>query len=265
MRNRGLGIFFAFVSALAANASATAFAQTKPPATPAKAPAADSAHDLSGVWYDDHPRPNIVMERYWIYKFAPGEPPMTSWGQAQFDAAKTSFGTHPYPLKDTNDPVYNSCAPPGFPRVYLHPFPFQIVQSPTEVILLFEYDSTRHQIYTDGRAHDTSLGPLWNGDSIGHWEGDTLVADTINFNDKTWLDRMGHPHSEQLHVIERIRRMDHDHLEVVFAFEDAKAYTKPWTARMEFRLYPKWTIQEYFCEDQTTFDDMESNEVKPLK
>ncbi len=63
--------------------------------------------------------------------------------------------------------------------------------------MLFEYDSIRHQIFTDGRPHDTTLGPLWMGDSIGHWEGDTLVADTVNFNDKTWLDRMGHPHSER--------------------------------------------------------------------
>jgi hypothetical protein len=269
MRIRKRGIIFAFDFAFvfvgALGVSSAAFSQTKPAAPAAKAPSSVQARDLSGVWYDDHPRPNSVTERFWIYKFAPDEPPMTPWGQAQFDAAKSSFGSHPFPLKDTNDPVYNSCAPPGFPRVYLHPFPFQIIQSPTEVILLFEYDSTRHQIYTDGRAHDTSLGPLWNGDSIGHWEGDTLVTDTVNFNDKTWLDRMGHPHSEQLHVIERIHRMDHDHLEVNYTFDDPKAYTKPWTARLEFRLYPKWTIQEYFCEDENTFQDMENNEVKPLK
>ena len=79
--------------------------------------------------------------------------------------------------------------------------------------MLFEWDSLRHQIFTDGRPHDTALGPLWMGDSIGHWEGDTLVADTVNFNDKTWLDRIGHPHSDALHVVERIRRIDHDHLE----------------------------------------------------
>src|SRR2546430_1490679 len=82
----------------------------------------------------------------------------------------------------------------------LHPFPMQIVQAHGEIIMLFEYDSIRHQIFTDGRPHDTALGPSWMGDSIGHWEGDVLVADTVNFNDKTWLDRMGHPHSDALHI-----------------------------------------------------------------
>lgn len=189
---------------------------------------------------------------------------MTEWGKAQFDAAKSSFGPRAVPLMQTNDPIYHTCTPPGFPRAYLHPFPMQIVQTPTQVIVLFEYDSVRHQIYTDGRGHDTTLGPLWMGDSIGHWEGDTLVADTVNLNDKTWLDRMGHPHSDQLHVIERIRRVDHDHLVDDFTFEDPKAYTRPWTARLLFALHPKWTINEYFCEDQDTFEDIENNEVKPL-
>ena len=140
------------------------------------------------------------------------EPPMTAWGEAQFDATKSSFGKRSYPLAETNDPIFHTCTPPGFPRIFLHPYPMQIIQSPGEVLMLFEWDSMRHPIYTDGRAHDTTLGPLWMGDSIGHWEGDTLVADTVNFNTKTWLDRMGHPHSDALHVIERIRRINHDHL-----------------------------------------------------
>ena len=114
------------------------------------------------------------------------------------DAAKSSFGPHAVPLVETTDPLYHTCAPIGFPIAYLYPLPMQIVQTPGEVILLFEWDSLRHQIFTDGRPHDTALGPLWMGDSIGHWEGDTLVADTVNFNDKTWLDRMGHPHSDEI-------------------------------------------------------------------
>jgi hypothetical protein len=133
------------------------------------------------------------------------------------------------------------------------------------VIFLFEYDSLRHQVFTDGRAHDTSLGPLWMGDSIGHWEGDTLVADTVNFNDKTWLDRMGHPHSDQLHVVERIRRVDHDHLVDEITVEDPKAYTKTWTARLPYVLKPKWTIAEAFCEDEKSFEGIEENETKPNK
>jgi hypothetical protein len=265
MRNRTVEILCAIMLAVAFGFVSSAISQEKKSYPPAKSPGASQTRDLSGVWMDDHARPNSVVERYWIYTFALEEPPMTPWGQAQFEAAKSSFGSHPYPIKETNDPVFQSCMPPGFPRIYLHPFPFQIVQTPSEVIVLFEYDSMRHQIFTDGRAHDPTLGPQWNGDSIGHWEGDTLVAETVNLTDKTWLDRMGHPHSDQLKVTERLRRVDRDHLANDITFEDPKAYTKPWTAHMTYALHPKWTLGEYFCEDQNTFEDLESNEVKPMK
>jgi len=250
-------IFFSF--------SAAAFAQTKEPSKASKVPGAKATPDLSGVWFDDHPRPNTVMERYWIYRFTPDEPPMTPWGEEKYNAAKSSFGKRAVALAQTNDPIYRGCAPTGFPRVLLHPFPFQIAQIPGEVIVLFEWDAMRHQIFTDGRAHDTALGPLYMGDSIGHWEGDTLVADTVNFNDKTWLDRMGHPHSDQLHVVERIRRVDHDHLVDDLTFEDPKAYTKPWSAHMQFKLEPKWTLGEQFCEDQESFEGIEKTETAPAK
>jgi len=265
MRNQKWGMALVSALAVAFSFAVAAFSQEKKSSAAAKAPHSDQARDLSGVWFDDHSRPNSVMERYWIYKFTLEEPPMSAWGQAQFDAAKSSFGSHPYPLMQTNDPIYHTCTPPGFPRIYLHPFPFQIVQTPGEVIVLFEYDSMRHQIFTDGRAHDTALGPQWMGDSIGHWEADTLVTDTVNVNDKTWLDRMGHPHSDQLHVIERIRRVDREHLVNDITFEDPKAYSKPWTAHMTYALHPKWTLGEQFCEDQNSFEDIESNEVKPMK
>jgi hypothetical protein len=127
--------------------------------------------------------------------------------------------------------------------------------------VLFEYDSVRHQIFTGGRAHDTSLGPMWMGDSVGHWQGDTLVVDTINFNDKTWIDRIGHPHSDALHVVERIRRIDHDHLVDDITIEDSKAYTKPWTVHLPFLLRPKWTLGEQFCEDGESFQDLEKKET----
>jgi hypothetical protein len=213
----------------------------------------------------DHPRPNTVMERYWAYEFTLEEPPMTAWGQAQFKSAKPSFGPHAFPLAETNDPLYHTCVPLGFPRIFLYPLPLQIVQVPGEVLMLFEWDSMRHQIFTDGRPHDKALGPLWMGDSIGHWEGDTLVVDTVNFNDKTWVDRIGHPHSEALHVIERIRRVNHDHLVDDLTIEDSKAYTKPWTAQLTFVLKPKWTLAEQFCEDEENFQTIDNNAAAPAK
>jgi len=263
MRKHSLGIALAFAMVL--NFSSTAVAQTNQPSKPPAASSSFDPHDLSGVWFDERPRPVTTNERYWIYKFNAEEPPMTSWGEAQYKAAKSSFGTKAYPLAETNDPLYHTCTPPGLPRIYLHPFPMQVVQTPGEVIILFEYDSIRHQIFTDGRPHDTTLGPLWMGDSIGHWEGDTLVADTVNFNDKTWLDRIGHPHTEALHVVERIRRMDREHLAVDITIEDPKAYTKPWSTHIEFRLKPKWTLAEQFCEDEQSFQSMDKDAAAPAK
>ena len=255
----------ALAIAIVLSCSWTASAQDKKPANAPKAPAASQARDLSGVWMDNHSRPNTVLERWWIYKFSLEEPPMTASGEAQYKATKSSFGAHAFPLAETNDPIYRSCAPSGFPRIFLHPFPMQIVQTRGEVIMLFEWDSTRHQIFTDGRPHDATLGPLWMGDSIGHWEGDTLVVDTLNFNDKSWLDRMGHPHSDALHVVERIRRVDHDHLVDDLTIHDPKAYTKPWTSHLDFVLKPKWTLGEQFCEDQDSFQDIENRETAPAK
>lgn len=263
MRNHQLGTAFALAIFLVC--SSVASDQTKPPSRASKVPNSAQARDLSGVWMEDRPRPNTVRERYWIYELTMEEPPMTAWGEAQYHAAKSGFGSHPFPLAETNDPIYHSCTPPGFPRIFTHPFPMQIVQVPGEVIMLFEWDSIRHQIFTDGRPHDTNLGPSWMGDAIGHWEGSTLVVDTVNFNEKTWLDRVGHPHSDALHLVERIRRINHEHLLDDITIEDAKAYTKPWTAHLDFLLHPKWTLGEQFCEDQESFQDMEKKETAPGK
>jgi hypothetical protein len=240
-------------------------AQSKKPADASAPPAAFDPHDLSGLWNQDHPRNLPVVERFWNYEFTKEQPPMTPWGQAQFDAAKSSFGDHTFPLAETNDPLYHACTPPGLPRVYLHPFPMEIVQTPGEVLVLFEYDSLRHPIYVDGRKHDEALGPLWMGDSIGHWEGDTLVTDTVNFNDKTWIDRVGHPHSAELHLIEHFRRTSHDHLSVDITIDDPKAYSKPWTAHLDFVLRPTWTLGEQFCEDEHSFENFDKGEAAPAK
>jgi hypothetical protein len=263
MRNIFLGIAIVFAPVFGPSHSAAA--QTKQPAQSIAGSGSFDPHDLSGVWMQDRPRLGKVVERYWIYELTLEEPPMTAWGEAQYKSHKSSFGTHAYPIAETNDPIYHGCSPTGFPRAFFHAFPLQIVQTPGEVLMLFEWDSLRHQIFTDGRAHDTSLGPLWMGDSIGHWEGDTLVADTENFNDKTWIDRIGHPHSEQLHVIERVRRIDHDHLEDEITIDDPKAYTKPWTGRIVFALKPKWTLAEEFCEDIGSFQNIENQETTPAK
>jgi hypothetical protein len=262
MRNRALGEILALAVLLG---SLGASAQVKHPDKAPRAVNSGQTPDLSGVWMRDAPPASNERIQYWIYEFNIEEPPMTLWGEAHYKAAKSSFGDHPYPIAETTDPVYHGCSPTGVPRVYLHPWPMQIAQARDEVVILFEYDSLRREIYTDGREHDTSLGPTWMGDSIGHWEGDALVTDTSNFNDKTWIDRIGHPHSDQLHVIERFRRPDHDHLVDDITIIDPKAYTKPWTTRLKLKLRPTWKLAEQFCEDGESFIGLENKEASPGK
>jgi len=113
--------------------------------------------------------------------------------------------------------------------------------------MIFEYQSLVRQIFTDGRGHPKNLDSTYLGNSVGRYEGDTLVIDTVGFNDKTWLDPRGLPHSDAMHVVERIRRPSHDILQADYTIDDPKAYRKPWTAQKFFQLKPGWQIQEYVC------------------
>jgi hypothetical protein len=103
------------------------------------------------------------------------------------------------------------------------------------------------------------------GDSIGKWEGDTLVTDTASFNDKTTLDREGYPHSDAMHLVERIRRVDHDSMVIDLTVDDPKAYTKPWEAKLIFQLRPDWKIMEHVCEDNTSFVDFNKKATQAPK
>ena len=251
MWNRLLGVLWAlaavsaFSPPLLAQANGQALAQW--PA--ANAQDTPPRPDISGVW-------NATSGLYEYAAFSKDDPPMTEWGRAKFRAAKPSQGPNGVKLTETNDRVYK-CAPPGMPYIYIQLFPMQIIQTPREVIELFEYDHTVRHIYTDGRKHPTNLKPSYNGHSIGHWEGDTLVVDTIGLNGKNWLDRVGHPESTQMHIVERIRRVDDKTLQVDLTFEDAKSYTKPWTAQVRFLLHPDWEILEHICEDNLAFESFE--------
>ena len=260
MRNRSLCLLLGLVAVFIC--SSVVAAQDKNSAGPAKTSGSGQTPDLSGVWMRDAP-PATALQ-YWIYELNQEEPPLTPWGIAKFKEVKSSFGAHQYPIEETNDPVLRKCDPPGVPRVYMHPFPFQFIQTRDEIVMLFEVDSLRREIYTDGKPRDEGLVPLWMGSSIGTWEGDTLVVDTINFNDKTWLDRIGHPHSDKLHVIERFRRPDHDHLIDDITIDDPVAYSKPWTAHLEFKLRP-WKLTEQFCEDGESFLGLDAKELKQDK
>jgi hypothetical protein len=207
---------------------------------------------LTGVWTNDPPESTRAFQNF---SFSAAPPALTAWGQERYDQSKPTFGDRGVPVGETNDPVYE-CFPPGVPRAFLHPFPVEIVQTPGRVLMVFEYDHLIRQIYTDGREHRTDLAPMWMGDSIGRWEGDTLVVDTVNFNDKGWLDRRGVPHSDQLRVEERFRLIDADRLQIDIRIEDPVALAEPWLSQ-RFLMRTDWQIEEHACMDNVNFEGYE--------
>ncbi len=190
---------------------------------------AAGAPDLTGVWMIDQFHPAL---------FPKGTtPPFTPWGESQFKKADTLV----------NDPNL-ACLPHGIPRLMFVPLPMQIFQVPDMVLIYEEAGNQLRQIHLN-RDHRKDFDPTYNGDSVGKWEGETLVVDTIGFNDVTWLDHAGLPHSDALHVVERIHRADHNTLVDDFTIEDSKAYTKSWTASQIYHLKPGWEIAEYVCDN----------------
>lgn len=227
--------------------------QAQSPA-PAAADPAEHGADFSGVW-NGYRAPG--SRAYGGFGFSEELPPMTTWAMERFRAAKPTFGPNSVAVADTNDPVYQ-CFPPGTPRIYFHPFPMEVVQLPGRAMMVFEYDHLIRQIYTDGRGHRDDLAPGWMGDSIGHWEGDTLVVETTNFNDKTWIDRRGVPHSDQLKLIERMHVNEEGLLQIDITVEDPIAFTETWSGQ---RFYERvdWNIEEFVCMDNVTFLDFEQD------
>ena len=239
------GVIYSVLALAAALAASWVLrAQTAPPPgrgsgepqTPAAVPA--PTRDLTGVWTMRNPAGTNRR---------PEPPAPTPWGLKKFKEAKDSNGGS-YTLDQTNDPVITKCFPPGVPRVYYHPFPFEVLHTPKYTLVLYEYDHLVRRIYTDGRPLPEDPDLLWMGTSVGKWEDDTtLVVDTVGFNVKTWLDRVGHAHSEQLKVNERFHRVDRDHLELDITMTDPKALTKPWFLRFYYERQPTWELGELSC------------------
>ena len=113
--------------------------------------------------------------------------------------------------------------------------------------MLYEQDTSFRQIFIDGRKLPADLQPAWLGYSVGKWDGDTLVVDTAGFNDRSWLDAFGHPHSESMRVTERFHRRDFGHMEVQITVDDPTMYTKPFTIKINQRLLPDTDLIESFC------------------
>lgn len=145
-----------------------------------------------------------------------------------------------------DDPVAN-CLPLAAPRST--PYPFRIVTAPTHVFFLYEVMHGYRQVFMDGRKHPDDVDPSWYGHSIGHWDGDTLVVDTVGFNDKTWFDVTGHPHSEKMHTIERFTRTGLGTMKIDITIDDPGAYAKPFTLFVTASLMPGMELMEYICNE----------------
>jgi len=233
-------------------ALAISLATLLPSAAPSNATQAGTSKDenaaspksLSGTWALSAPRG--PGQGWYNYALIGDEPPMTAWAEEKFKANKPSFGPNPH--EESNDPAY-SCLPNGVPRVYAAvQASMQIVELPGRVMMFFGHNL--RQIYTDGRQHPPGIKPLWMGHAIGKWDGDTFVVDTVDISDINWLDRMGHPHSDKLHLIERFRRVDDKTMQLNITIDDPIAYTKTWDATPRtFRLRTNDRAVEAICED----------------
>jgi PKD repeat protein len=139
------------------------------------------------------------------------------------------------------------CLPRGVPDTIGEPYPIQIVQTPNQVVILYEVGGYFRVIPTDGRDHLKDLDPTWMGNSVGHWEGDTLVVDVIGVNDKVGVG--DYRHTTAYHLVERFERTRFDTLKYSATIDDPNVFAAPWTEVGTFTLHPEWDIQEYICEE----------------
>src|SRR5204863_9541004 len=143
------------------------------------------------------------------------------------------------------------CLPMGIAQLNSHPFPRKIIQTPDEVVVIYEGSGTTvREVFLDGRAPDKAAEPWWNGYSTGHWEGDTLIVETTGFMDDGWLDVRGSPLTSAGKLVERYRRPTYGTLEIEVTIDDPKAYTKPFTARVNYRLNTENQLIEFVCIDK---------------
>ncbi len=167
--------------------------------------------------------------------------PFLKWAKAKFEE------NHAHPEKRENDPAAR-CLPEGVPRISYTPNAFQILQLPNRIV--FVYEGGTHiwrTVWMDGRAHPKDPNPNWMGDAIGHWEGDSLVVDSVGFNDRTWLDDAGHPHTERLHVVEKYTRTGPLAMKYDVVIDDPGAYTQSWTVSTRIPFRPGAKLVEYIC------------------
>jgi hypothetical protein len=252
-----------FAAAVVAALAASCTAPETPPdeqATSSSANAvprtADGKPDLTGVWQG-----GTNLRGTWEEANAglgvggtgadPSQPPLpASQGVIKDPAPYQSWAAarvlESFRKRGIDDPL-GLCLPPGVPRSSIVSlFPIQIVQTPTQVIILYEYMSA-YRVIPLNREHPDDMVPTYMGDSVARWEGDTLVVDVVSFNDRTWLTGTGTFHSDALHVTERYTRVDKDQINYQVTMDDPKVFTSPWTINTHLMLREGTRIREYVC------------------
>jgi hypothetical protein len=194
------------------------------------------APDISGVWEVTEYLPGIR-------DLDGNMPPLTDAAREQYEINLVERKELP-PQDDMT-----RCVPPGTPRINFAPFPMLVLQTERKITLVYEYHHVLRHIYMDEAlpaGEDVNFS--YQGDSVGRWDGDTLVVETNGFNDQTYLDREGMPHSPAMRLTERIRLIDDgDGLEIVMTIDDPETFTAPWSTRLVYEAKPDTTLQEYNC------------------
>ena len=209
-----------------AAAIAAIFENRPPPPSGPTPHLANGKPDLSGMWLNEPPDFSTIE--------------LLPWAEELTDERAES-NSKDYP------PSY--CLPHG-PAPLLEGGFFKVLHHPTSLVMMFESDTPGvRQVFLDDRGHPDAFGPSWLGHSIGRWDRDTLVIDTIGFQDRGWLDFAGYPHTNRLHVTQRLRRLDIGHLEIELTLDDPGAFRKPWTVKKTATLAPDEEIQEYICNE----------------
>ena len=231
---------------------------------PAPAAGASKVPDLSGDWTSDRTRGGFgqslsISDMGGRKRGNEDDIPYQPWARAKTLSEKPSTGPDPH-FDETTDPQVIYCEPPSVPHIYLWPIKTKFIQTNEAVYILYELGPYFRAVWLDGK-HPDDPDPQWWGHSIGHYEnGDTLVVDTVGFNDKTWLDQMGHPHTEQLHLVERYKRVNQKTLELDMVIDDPGAYTKPWNSHRNFTLSSTGFLRyQQICsvrENQKFFEDV---------
>lgn len=195
--------------------------------------------DLSGIWrtVDGRLLGNLAAAE-------PGGAPFQPWAAAVYKERQDNLA---------KDRPTGMCLPHGIPdAMMVRNGPFKIIQNVAVTLILYEEMNHYRQIFSDGRDFPADMNPAWFGYSIGKWDGESFVVETKGFNDRSWLDDPGHPHSEDMHVTEKFTRRDFGHLDMQITIDDAKTYTRPWTAIAHFELMPDTELIENICEDKDT-------------